>query len=234
MSSPARNPWSPGTPSPSPHGAAFVSYTPDSLKSSYHLMISGIQPRPVAFVSTIDPETGVGNLAPFSYFGAMSHDPPTLCVGICNKAEAEKKDTLRNIEATGEFVVNMVSSWFLDAANHCSGNFDRSVDEMLLSGLHPLPSDVVRPPRCAESAFQMECKVIGRQEIFNAAGQHTTTIITGEVVKFHVSRELVEEQREGVPRIRSGAAYEPMGRLGGDTWLHTASAATEDLPRPAV
>ena len=165
----------------------------------------------------------------------MSHDPPIVCVGICNKPNAVKKDTLVNIEATDEFVVNIISSWFLDAANHCSGNFAADVDEFKVSGLTPLASELVKPPRCAESAFQMECKLIGKQEIFNAAGEHTTTIVSGEVIRFHVAKDLIDKKRgEGVPSIRDNAGYAPMGRLGGDTWLHVDTAKTEDMPRPVV
>lgn len=106
--------WKPGDKQPHPFGdAEFKALNPLELPSSYFLVISGVVPRPIAFVSSIS-GAGVGNLAPFSYFGVVAHDPPTVCVGICHKKDGTKKDTLVNIEETGEFVVNIISDWFVE------------------------------------------------------------------------------------------------------------------------
>ena len=83
-----------------------------------------------------------------------------MCVGICtNGRQRLKKDTLRNIEETNEFVVNIMSSWFVESANYTCGNFPAEVDEMEIAGLATLPSDIIKPPRVADSAVQFECKV---------------------------------------------------------------------------
>ncbi|CAN0362239.1 unnamed protein product, partial [Laminaria digitata] len=115
-------------------------------------------PRPVAFVST-QAADGTVNLSPFSYFNTVGHDPPMLAVSICRNHDGGKKDTLVNIEASGEFVVSIISDWFVEAANHTCGSFPPEVDEMELSGLTPAKSTIVSPPRVKESGMNMECKV---------------------------------------------------------------------------
>ena len=126
--------------------AEHISIDPKSEKSVYSLMISGVTPRPTAFVSTLSAQ-GEGNLAPFSYFGLVAHDPPTVNVGIGVKSGGVKKDTLVNIEETGEFVINMISEWLIDSATYCAGEFKKGEDEMSITGLTPQPSEVVKPPR---------------------------------------------------------------------------------------
>jgi len=218
------------TSSPSPFGNEFEGIeTSDTSRSYYHLLISGVVPRPIAFVSS-QSKGGVVNLAPFSYFGAIAHDPPTISIGVCNKRGGVKKDTLRNMEETGEFVVNIISEWMVDSANHCSGEFPFEEDEFILSGLTKLPSDLVAPPRVMESAFHMECKVTALHEIRNKSGEHTATNVIGEVLKFHVAKPLLVTS----PRLKVDfdRGFRPMGRLGGDTWVKQGD--TFDLLRPNV
>jgi hypothetical protein len=106
--------WTPGTKQPSPFASdPFVSIDPDK-EGMYSLLISGVTPRPVAFVSTLN-EEGIGNLAPFSFFNVVTHDPPTVMIGIVNNAGGVRKDTLKNIEATKEFVVNIVGDWMVES-----------------------------------------------------------------------------------------------------------------------
>ncbi len=151
---------------------AHVSVDPMKEKSNYSLLISGVTPRPTAFVSTVS-SSGAGNLAPFSYFGLVSHDPPTVVIGIGMKPGGVKKDTLLNIEETGEFVVNMISEWMCESATFCAGDFQRGEDEMKITGLTPQPSEVIKTPRVKESAFQMECVLTNKNEIINDAGKCT-------------------------------------------------------------
>src|SRR5262249_35024070 len=123
-------------------------------------MIGAIVPRPIAFVSTISPE-GVYNLAPFSFFTGISANPPTICFCPMVKAGADpRKDTLRNIEAVPEFVVNIVSEEFAEKMNLCSGEYPPGVDEFQVSGLTPVASDLVKPPRVRESHVNMECRLL--------------------------------------------------------------------------
>ncbi|KAL4859768.1 hypothetical protein ACK3TF_000057 [Chlorella vulgaris] len=151
--------WQPPHKQPAPFGSDEM-HTVDPAKlptdAMYPLIISAVVPRPIGFVSTQNSE-GRGNLAPYSYFNVMAHNPPTVAIG-CSASRLRshgRKDTLVNILETGEFVVNIMSEWFVEAANHCCGNFDYGEDEMELSGLTPLPHD---NERSAES----QCAVAGR------------------------------------------------------------------------
>jgi flavin reductase (DIM6/NTAB) family NADH-FMN oxidoreductase RutF len=126
----------------------------------YKMMVGAIVPRPIAFVSTISRE-GVLNLAPFSFFTAVSANPPVVCFApMIRGGDGSRKDTLNNVEATKEFVVSIVSEDFAAKMNVCSGEYPPEVDEFELSGLTPVPSDCVRPPRVAVSRINMECRLV--------------------------------------------------------------------------
>jgi flavin reductase (DIM6/NTAB) family NADH-FMN oxidoreductase RutF len=125
----------------------------------YKLIVGLIVPRPVALVSTIDRD-GVPNVAPFSFFSGVGSNPPTVlfCPSLRSSGD-HRKDTLRNVEQTGEFVINIVSDSIAAAANATAADVGPEVDEFELAGLTALPSESVRPPRVAESPAQMECKL---------------------------------------------------------------------------
>lgn len=222
--------WVPGQSQPSPYEhSPFVAIDPKEEKGVYPLCISGITPRPVAFISSVS-TTGVCNLAPFSYFGLMSHDPPTLSIGIVMNGK-HKKDTLVNIEETGEFVCNIISEWMVEGASHTAGAFSPDIDEFVESGLTKLPSVLIKPARCKESAFQMECKMTSKQELINDEGVHTTTIITARVVMFHVAEPILGLTERGSKFVKYDA-FRSMGRLGGNTWSTLGDKF--DIARPAV
>ncbi|HXR40463.1 MAG TPA: flavin reductase family protein [Terracidiphilus sp.] len=187
----------------------------------YKLMTGIIVPRPVALVSTVD-SNGVPNLAPFSFFSGVGSNPPTVlfcpAVRTRNGLNAEglpeiRKDTLRNVEETGEFVVNVVSEAIAAAANATAAEVPPEVDEFLLSGLTPKASDLVRPPRVAESPAQMECKLL--QVIYTSREPGGGVIVLGEIVRFHVRKTLVEDFRV------DPAGLDAVGRMAGNTWART-------------
>src|SRR5215470_13794638 len=126
----------------------------------YKLMVGVIVPRPIAFVSTISAD-GIRNLAPFSFFTGISANPPVICFSpMIRGSDGARKDTLRNIEVTKEFVVNVVSEGFAEKMNICSAEFPPEVDEFEMSGLTPVPSDLVKPPRVKESCINLECRLV--------------------------------------------------------------------------
>jgi flavin reductase (DIM6/NTAB) family NADH-FMN oxidoreductase RutF len=195
----------------------------------YKLMTGIIVPRPVALVSTLD-RNGVANLAPFSFFTGVGSNPPTLlfCPVIRSGGTAPsdgqpdirsdfrpdlRKDTLRNVEETGEFVVNVVSEAIAAAANATAAEVPPDVDEFVLSGLTPQASDVVRPARVAESPAQMECKVA--QIFYTSREPGGGVIVLGEIVRFHVRGSLVEDFRV------DPAGLDAVGRMAGNTWART-------------
>jgi flavin reductase (DIM6/NTAB) family NADH-FMN oxidoreductase RutF len=183
----------------------------------YKLMTGIIVPRPIALVSTID-SGGIANLAPFSFFSGVGSVPPTvLFCPTLRPAESghtgERKDTLRNVEETREFVVNVVSETIAEAANVSAAEVAPEVDEFQLAGLTPTASDVVRPPRVAESPAQMECRLL--QVIYTGHAPASGVIVLGEVVRFHVRKDLVSDFR--VDPAGLGA----VGRMAGNTWVRT-------------
>jgi flavin reductase (DIM6/NTAB) family NADH-FMN oxidoreductase RutF len=197
----------------------------------YPLVISAVVPRPIALVSSLGAD-GSANLAPFSYFGVLAHDPPTLAIGTCATSGRPNrlKDTQQNVGETGEFVVCTVSEWMLEAANHTCGFFDRGVDEMALAGLTRAPSVAVAPPRVAESAIQMECVLVGTHPVLNGAGMTTATILIGKVVALHVLEAVLVPTAVPGREVVDLARLAPVSRLGGDTYARITQVY--DLPRP--
>jgi flavin reductase (DIM6/NTAB) family NADH-FMN oxidoreductase RutF len=124
-----------------------------------------------------------------------------------------RKDTLRNVEETGEFVVNVVSDAIAAAANASAAEVPPEVDEFVLSGLTPQPSQLVRPPRVAESPAQMECKLL--QVIYTGHAPGAGVIVLGEIVRFHLRSSLVEDFRV------DPAGLDAVGRMAGNTWART-------------
>jgi flavin reductase (DIM6/NTAB) family NADH-FMN oxidoreductase RutF len=183
----------------------------------YKLMIGAIVPRPIALVSSVN-AAGQPNLAPFSYFTACSSNPPCVCFSPTGRGpESPAKDTLRNVRETGEFVVNIVSEEFAALMNACSADFPPEVNEFEASGLTPIASLRVRPPRVAESHFQMECVV--RQIVTVSDKPGGGSLVIGEVVLFHVDEAILASPEDifkiDPDRLRA------IGRMGGPTCVRT-------------
>jgi len=168
----------------------------------YRFMISVVVPRPIAFVSTLSPD-GLPNVAPFSYFNAITNQPPLLGISI-NRRRGAPKDTLRNIEQTGEFVVNTVDEPLGARMVRASGDWPEDVDEFALTGLTPVPSDLIKPPRVGESPVSMECRLHRVIELGSSG------FVVGEILRAHVKDEVLTDGRVDVAKLR------PLGRLGGD------------------
>lgn len=176
-----------------------------SARDCYRLLISCIIPRPIAFVTTLSRE-GVSNLAPFSFFNGVTSDPPVISIAIARKRDGSKKDTWRNIEETGEFVVNVVVSGLMDGVITGAKELPHNVSELDLAGLQSVPSVLVRPPRLAASPVNLECKLLQIVEV------EETALILGRVVLFHASDAVVEGGRVDARRL------EFVGRLGDDLY----------------
>jgi len=182
-------------------------------RNIYKLMIGAIVPRPIAFVSTLSPD-GIPNLAPFSYFTGISANPPVICFSPMRRgSDGGRKDTLNNIEATREFVVNIVSEEFAEKMNLCSEEFPPEVNEFEVSGLTPVPSDLVKPARVKESHVNMECRLL--QVVHVSAKPLGGSIVLGEVVRFHIDDALFDDFRIDPDKLRA------FGRMGGHTYSRT-------------
>jgi flavin reductase (DIM6/NTAB) family NADH-FMN oxidoreductase RutF len=189
----------------------------------YKLMVGVILPRPIAFVSTVSAD-GVRNLAPFSFFTAVSANPPVIAFSpMVRGSDSKRKDTLHNIEATREFVVNIVSEDFAGQMNLCSGEYPPEVDEFVVSGLTPLDSDLVRPPRVAESKAQMECRLL--EVVHVSVKPLGGSIVLGEVLRFHVADEILDNYRVDPDVLRA------IGRMGGPTYVRTTDRFSLERPK---
>jgi flavin reductase (DIM6/NTAB) family NADH-FMN oxidoreductase RutF len=196
---------------------------PDSagFPNVYKVMVGSIVPRPIAFVSTVSRE-GIYNLAPFSFFTGASINPPVVCFCPLRKADGRPKDTLNNIEQNGDFVVNIVSEEFSEQMNRTSAEFPPEVDEFRVSGLTPVPSDLVKAPRVKESHVSMECRLFRIFEISDRPSGGS--IVTGEIVRLHVDDAYIDNFRIDPVKLRA------VGRMAGNTYVRTADRF--DLARP--
>ena len=175
-------------------------------------MVGSIVPRPIAFVSTVSPD-GIYNLSPFSFFTAASADPPVVCFCPLRNAFGRPKDTLRNIERTGDFVVNIVSEEFIVKMNATAAEFPPEVDEFAVSGLTPVPSRLVKAPRVKESHVSMECKLFQIFEI--STRPNGGSIVAGEIVQLHVDDEYIDNYRIDPDKLQA------VGRMAGITYVRT-------------
>src|SRR6476469_10634804 len=124
----------------------------------YHLLVGLVTPRPIAWVTTVSP-AGVVNLAPFSFFNAFGANPPVFVVSPTNRRDGSKKDTLLNVEATGEFVVHAAVASLAEKINATSKELPHGDSEVEYAGLRTTPSVKVKPPRLVDAPVAMECKV---------------------------------------------------------------------------
>jgi flavin reductase (DIM6/NTAB) family NADH-FMN oxidoreductase RutF len=182
------------------------------------LMNSVIVPRPIAFVTTVD-ATGRVNAAPFSWFCGLATSPPLLGISISPR-DGGPKDTLRNVRETHEFVVNVVTETMAAQIVHASGDWPADVDELALTALTAVPSDLVRPPCVAESPVNLECRL--DREI--ALGE--SCLVVGEILRAHLRDDVLTAGRVDVTKLR------PLARLGGEQY--TGLGELMRLSRPKV
>jgi flavin reductase (DIM6/NTAB) family NADH-FMN oxidoreductase RutF len=198
---------------------------PDSLhwKDAYKLMIGSILPRPIAFISTED-ENGTANLAPFSFFTAISAEPMMICFSPMRKGtDGGKKDTLVNIEKTKEFVINIVSEPFAEQMNRCAAELEPEADEFDHCGLTKAESKTVGPPRVKESMVHLECELHDVLHFGEHAG--AGSLVIGRVKHIHVDDALFYEGKI------DSAKLNPIGRLAGHMYTKPMTDTFEIVRR---
>jgi flavin reductase (DIM6/NTAB) family NADH-FMN oxidoreductase RutF len=165
----------------------IISMVPDQMdpRQAYRLLTSVVVPRPIAWVSTIG-ANGTLNLAPFSFFNAVGGEPPTVMFSV-GLRRGETKDTLRNAQETGEFVLNLVDETLAAQMNTTSGEWAYEVNEFDIAGLTTLPSLDVRPPRVAGAKVAMEARVTQIVPV-NGTGN---TLVLGRILRYHVQEDLL-------------------------------------------
>ncbi|MFD7133879.1 flavin reductase family protein [Streptomyces sp. NPDC059894] len=199
-----------------------IDHTPESLGAGafYRLLTAVVVPRPIAWVSTLSADGRTANLAPHSFFTVACTDPP-----IVQFTSVGRKDSLRNIEATGEFVVNLAPEPLLEQINASAVNFPAETDEFDAVGIEREPSLSVKPPRVAASPVALECR------LHSTLGIGNSTLVLGQVVHAAVDEDVVVDGHPDIRRLR------PLARLGGDEWSTVgelrarARIAYRDWPR---
>ena len=165
-----------------------------NLKEVYSLMISGVSPRPIAFVSSQN-SIGQNNLAPFSYFNAFGSNPPIVGFSPANSGRTGKqKDTLINIKETKEFSISIVDYSMVEQVSLSSCEYDKSIDEFIKSGFSKKESVCISPPSVLNAPFIMECKLYNILELGGNPG--SGNLILGEIVCFHVRDNILNDQNE--------------------------------------
>lgn len=177
-----------------------------NAKKAHDILTDIVMPRPIAFVSTIG-EDGIHNLAPYSYFTAISHRPMILGFSLSRKKNGVKKDTLVNIESTKEYVINVVTEDLAISMNKAAAAYPPHVDEFEKAGLTPIKADLTKAPLMEESPVNMECRLIQILE-FGDEPEYTNFVI-GEVVRIHIKEAFIIDGQIQPKKLKL------IGRLGG-------------------
>ena len=197
---------------------------PRTFEGFNRVLTGVVVPRPIAFVSTIS-TGGIVSLAPYSFFNAVAYDPPTIVFSSSRRVPAKEKDTLANIEATGEFVINIVVDDIAEAMNKTAAEYPADVSEFEIAGLTPAQSDKVKVPKVAESPVNMECRLV--QVVPIGSGDHAHGLVIGEIVWMHVRDDIIDGHRINHQVLK------PTGRLAGNMYCYTSDTSdTYELVRP--
>ncbi len=171
-----------------------------------------IAPLPVALISTVG-EDGIYNAAPFSFITPICNKPPIICVSL-GLREGQKKDTLRNVEFSQDFVVNIMDETLIQPTIQTSANYPSGTDEIKEVGFTAIAADKVKSPLIAESQISLECRLVEKLEF--GEGENRRGVIFGEVILAHVRDELWDAGKIQPSRLRT------VGRVGGGIYCRTS------------
>ncbi len=155
-------------------------------RNRYKLLTATITPRPIAWVVSMN-GGGALNAAPFSFFNVVCADPATVCLGIGSHADGREKDTLSNIRANGEFMINLVSEADAEAMNVTAAPFAAGVDELAAAGVATAPAGRIKPPRIASSPVSLECRAV---EIIDLSEKNH--LVIASILGMHVADHAVK------------------------------------------
>jgi len=180
-------------------------------QQTHDLLTGSIAPLPIALISTIG-EDGIHNAAPFSLCVPLSWKPPIVCVSF-GLREGKKKDTLRNIEFSKDFVINTMDDALIKPTIQAAANYPSSVDEIKKVGLTAIASDKVKAPRIVEAQASLECRLVQNLEF--GEGENLRTVIFGEVVLLHIKDDVWVAGKIDPSKLRA------VGRLGNGIYCRT-------------
>jgi flavin reductase (DIM6/NTAB) family NADH-FMN oxidoreductase RutF len=189
--------------------------TDGNFSDNYKFLIGSILPRPIAVISTLN-EDGTNNVAPFSFFTAVSAKPMIIAFSpMIRSSTGKMKDTPINIFREKEFVVNFVHEDIAEKINQTSQELPYGEDEFIVSGLTPIPSEKIKAQRIKESLIHFEC--IYRDHLSYGDSPGAGQIITGEVVKIHIDEKIIIDGKI------STQLFNPVGRGAGNDWFRCNS-----------
>lgn len=195
-----------------------------TVREIFGYLQGGIAPRPIALVSTLSAD-GSRNLSPFSFFNAFGGNPPTVCISPSRRQrDGTVKDTYNNLIVTRECVIQAVTYAMVQQVSLASTEYPAGTDEFLKSGLTPIPSDIVKPPRVLESPFQMEC--ILKEMIHLGDGNGSGNLAICEVVRFHIAEDIF------VNGVIHPDAVDLVGRNSADFYTRASGSAIFALKKP--
>jgi flavin reductase (DIM6/NTAB) family NADH-FMN oxidoreductase RutF len=196
-----------------------------STAEIHRYLLGGVAPRPIALVSTIS-DSGVVNLSPFSFFNAFGANPPTVAFSPSLRVrDGSRKDTCHNLIATHECVIQAVPFDIVEQVSLASTEYDTDIDEFVKSGLTPIRSDLVRPPRVAESPFQMECQLSQMVPLGDGPGAGNLAIC--EVVRFHIDEDIIGPAGTIEPDL-----IDLVGRNSADYYTRASGQAIFEVRKP--
>ena len=196
---------------------------PKTFEGFNRVLTGVVVPRPIAFVSTIS-NSGNVNLSPYSFFNAVSYDPPLIVFSSSKfTSDGKLKDSLSNIEQNGEFVVNIVNENIVEAMNTTAAEYPEDVNEFDIANLTQIDSDLVKPPILSESPVNMECKL--ERIITLGTEAHPQGLVIGEIIQLHIDDEIISGHRINHEKLK------PVGRLAGNMYTHTYDVF--ELMRPS-
>ena len=205
------------------------SFSPEELitRDRHRILLGAVGPRPIALVSTVD-EFGNPNLSPFSFFNIFSSNPPTVIFSPARRVrDNTTKDTLHNALREQEVVVNVVNYDLVQQVNLSSAEYPSHVDEFVKSGLTPVPSELVAPPRVAESPVSLECIVKDVVALGEEGGAGNLVIC--EIKKIHCAAHVMSDEG-GLDQ----EALDLVGRMGKNWWVRASGDALFTVGAPQV
>ena len=202
----------------------LIDFSTLDARTAYFWLASTITPRPVAWVTTCS-AAGITNLAPFSFFQVITSAPPTLMISPLLQSDGSMKDTARNIEETGEFVVSLVPFSMVDSMNETSFRYPVDDSEIERCNIKTIASSLVKPPRVAGVPVSFECKLATMTAY--PAGQPSCHMILGQVLAAHVEESILDAAGQIDP-----AKLDIISRMGADWYGRTSGDANFLLARP--
>ncbi len=179
----------------------------------YQMLVGLVTPRPIAWVTTVN-RSGMVNLAPFSFYNTFGANPPVVVFSPTLRRDGSKKDTLINIEATREFVINASTWQHAQKINLSSKELPPDESEVELIEMDVIPSSRVQPPRLKDCPFALECELI--QVLSIGDGPIAANLVIGRIVFLHIDDRVLDEKGKPDPK-----KLDSIARLGGDYWCRT-------------